>query len=372
MSNLRVDDGTGSNPMVMVGRVAAVVAGVALVGWVLDAAIRTFMLPRASNVRLSRWIGLAIAAVINTMAPKSRSYAWRDKAQAFRGPLTLLGYQATWLLIVFVGFTLVFWGVDGIGLGAASRESGSALFTLGFASPAGNGSLLLVYAEALIGLTLLALLISYLPTIYAAFQKREFMVAKLAVRAGTPSAPWHALVVAHATNSLSYMDSTMWGEWEDWFIDIAESHTSLAVLNFYRSPDPRNHWISAARTVLDTAAFRIAVVDIPNTLEARVTIRSGSFALRTLADYFRFPYSPDPRPDDPISVTREQFDAACVYMASSGIPLVADLDQAWLDFAGWRVNYDTIIEAAAVLVDAPPSPWDTVHTAVSPFATGNA
>jgi hypothetical protein len=329
------------------------------------------MLPRASNVRLSRWLGLVVGRGIELLAPRRRSsYEWQDRVQSFRSPLTVLTFQATWLFLVFTGFTFVFWGVTGVSLTESARDSGSALFTLGFASPTSDGALFLVYTEAIIGLTLLALLISYLPTLHAAVQRREFMVSKLSIRAGTPPSPWHALIVAHRNHSLTYMDNTMWSDWEDWFIEVAESHTSLALLNFYRSPDPRMHWVAAARTVLDTAAIRLAAIDVPPTLDARVAIRSGYTALRRLADYFQIAYDPSPRPDDPISISREQFDAACAYIATSGLPLVPDLDQAWADFAGWRVNYDAIIETLAFLLIAPPNPWDEVTTAVSPYSRG--
>lgn len=199
--------------MSLIARAAATALGIAIVIWVLDSAIRTFMLPRASRVKMTRWVGNAVAALFAILTSKKRSYRWRDKVLAMRPPITLLAYQATWLALVFVGFTLIFSGVDGISLREGSRESGSALFTLGFATPPGDRSMLVVYTEAFIGLTLLALLISYLPTIYAAFQKREFMVAKLSVRAGKPPKPWHALAVAYRTGSLDWMDETMWGEW---------------------------------------------------------------------------------------------------------------------------------------------------------------
>jgi len=330
---------------------------------VLDAAIRNFMLPRASRVRLTALIGTTVGRVFRLLAPPSRSYEARDRILAFRAPLTLLAFQATWMFLVFVGFTGIFWGVGDVSVGEAARYSGSALFTLGFANPTGESPLFIVYAEAIIGLTLLALLISYLPTIYAAFQKREFMVSKLAVRAGASARPWQALVIAHQTGSLTMIDETMWGEWEDWFIDVAESHTSLVILNFYRSPDPDNHWISAARNVLDLAALRVAVVDHPGSVRAQITIRSGVIALRTLSDYFRFDYPRDPRPDDPISLTRAQFDLVMEYLEAGGVPLKEDRDQAWRDFAGWRVNYDTVLVALASLVAAPPGKWSSDRVA---------
>ena len=285
--------------------------------------------------------------------------------QAFRAPLTLLFFQAGWLFIVFVGFALMFWGFESIPVDEAIRYSGSSLLTLGFAAPPHIAPIFVVYAEAVIGLTLLALLISYLPTIYAAFQKREFMVSKLAVRAGSPGSPWQALAIANRTASIEVMDEATWTEWENWFIEIAESHTSLVILNFYRSPDPNNHWVAAARTVLDLAALRISAVDIPTGVAPHLTLRSGTITLRTLANYWRFPYNPDPRPSDPISITRAQFDAALEYLETSGVPIKADRDEAWVAFTGWRVNYDSIIAAAAAALNAPPDPWDGILVAMA-------
>ncbi|MDQ3758116.1 MAG: hypothetical protein M3394_09740, partial [Actinomycetota bacterium] len=43
----------------------------------------------------------------------------------------------------------------------------------------------------------------------------------------------------------------------------------------------------------------------------------------------------------------------------AGVPLRADLDQAWRDFAGWRVNYDRVLVALAGYTEAPPAPWSS-------------
>ena len=37
----------------------------------------------------------------------------------------------------------------------------------------------------------------------------------------------------------------------------------------------------------------------------------------------------------------------------------ADRDQAWLDFAGWRVNYDTVFLALCSITMAPPAAWSS-------------
>lgn len=68
-------------------------------------------------------------------------------------------------------------------------------------------------------------------------------------------------------------------------------------------------------------------------------------------------YAPDPQRGDDISVTREEWEQACDYLSSGGAPLREDRDAAWLDFAGWRVNYDSVLLALAGLTVAPPAVW---------------
>src|SRR5213075_1815942 len=69
------------------------------------------------------------------------------------------------------------------------------------------------------------------------------------------------------------------------------------------------------------------------------------------------PYDRDPGPSDPISVAREEYDALYDRLAEAGVPLRADRDQAWRDFAGWRVNYDAVLLGLAGFVMAPYAPW---------------
>jgi hypothetical protein len=88
-------------------------------------------------------------------------------------------------------------------------------------------------------------------------------------------------------------------------------------------------------------------------------IRAGYLALRSISDFFNVTYNPDPRPYDPISVTRAEFDAACDELVRSGVPLKADRELAWRTFNGWRVNYDTVLLALAGMIMAPEAPWSS-------------
>ena len=52
-------------------------------------------------------------------------------------------------------------------------------------------------------------------------------------------------------------------------------------------------------------------------------------------------------------------------MASAGVALVADRQQAWEAWRGWRVNYDTVLLNLARLVEAPPTPWVSDRSPIS-------
>jgi hypothetical protein len=81
--------------------------------------------------------------------------------------------------------------------------------------------------------------------------------------------------------------------------------------------------------------------------------------LRRIAEFFHIEYNAKPQPTDPISLSRVEFDAAYDELAQNGVPLIADRDQAWRDFSGWRVNYDTVLLALAAMTMAPYAPWSS-------------
>ena len=147
----------------------------------------------------------------------------------------------------------------------------------------------------------------HLPTIYGAFSRREVAVTDLSVRAGTPPKPWEMLERAHLAGYLHEMDR-VWESWMTWFTELGETHTSLAVLSFFRSPNPGRSWITASGAVLDAAALRMALLNVEFTPAGGLCIRSGYLALREIAASFGFDFDSNPSPDDPISISREEFD----------------------------------------------------------------
>lgn len=151
----------------------------------------------------------------------------------------------------------------------------------------------------------------------------------------------------------------LWKEWQIWFAELEETHTSLAVLAHFRSPRHDRSWVTAAGAVLDAASLYNSVCAVPWSPNAGACVRSGFFALRSIGDFFGVEYDPDPAPGDPISVTREEFDEACRVFEAAKLPLKDDREQAWRDFNGWRVNYDAVLLGLAGLTMAPYAPWSS-------------
>ncbi|HMK12486.1 MAG TPA: hypothetical protein VK461_12930 [Acidimicrobiales bacterium] len=347
-------------------QVLAFAAGAVIVVYTGSAALRTVVLPRASSTMINRVVFITMRKVFNVFAHEGRTYEQRDRVNAIYGPLCLVLLPFVWISLMIIGFTLMMWGLNVQPLRQAFILSGSSIFTLGFALPHDLPVDLLVFLEAMIGLGLVALLISYLPSIYGAFARREQLVGGLETRAGNPPSAGQLLSRYAQIGGMDMVDDELFRRWEQWFIDVEESHISFAALVYFRSPQPERSWITAAGCVLDTASVLLAAVDRPRSGHAQILIRTGYLCLRRLCDYFGIRYDPNPRPDDPISVTRREFDLVLVELEAAGVPLKPDRDQAWRDFAGWRVNYDRPLTSLAALVFAPPAPWSSDRGVVAP------
>ena len=343
----------------MIIRVLMFVLGAAVVGGTLLSATRTFVLPRSANDPLTRVVFVAIWSVFRLRLRWARTYGERDRIAALYAPIGLLSLPPVWLALVLAGYMGMLWALGIPSWREAFFLSGSSLLTLGFASARTLPQTMLVYSEATIGLTMVALLIAYLPTMYSAFSRRELAVNLLEVRAGSPPSAVELILRFHRLKRFDHLHE-LWETWEAWFAEIEESHTSLAALVFFRSPQPDHSWVTASGAVLDAAALVASTLEIPRDAQADLCIRAGYLALRRIADFFRIPYNREPHhPADPISLTRAEFDAAYDELARQGVPLKPDRDQCWRDFAGWRVNYDTVLLALCRLTLAPYAPWSS-------------
>lgn len=342
--------------MILAVSVIVFVAGLVVVLYTSLSALMTFVVPRSTYNFLTVTLFVTVRYFYDFWAKKARSYEERDHIMSTYAPVSLLLLLPYWLTLVLVGYMGMFWAIGVESWGAAFLLSGSSLFTLGFAPVSDLPQTILAFTEATIGLILIALLIAYLPSMYSAFTRREAAVALLEVRAGTPPSAVEMILRFHRIHGLHRL-TEQWVAWENWFVELDESHTSLPALVFFRSPQPERSWITAAGTVLDAAALIDSMVDVPREPEPQLCLRAGYIALRRIADFFAIPYNPKPNPDDRISISRDEFDAAYEQLAEQGVPLKPDRDDAWRNYCGWRVNYDAVLLALASLTMAPYAPW---------------
>ena len=215
-------------------RVVCGVAGLFIQVVVFDAAIRTFLLPRLANVTLSRTISRVVRAIFYLFIHRA-SYETKDRVLSLYASTLLLVYQAVWLGLSVVAFAFFFVAAGVSNFSTAFEVSGSSLFTLGIVAVLHGAIPALEYIEAGIGLTLLALLISFISPLYQSFQRREYAVSRLIVRAGIPATPWGVLEIAQSVESYDRLDE-LWREWEQWFIDVGETHTTIILLELLPLP----------------------------------------------------------------------------------------------------------------------------------------
>ncbi len=339
-------------------RLLAVIPGILLAVYTLVSAVKTVVVPRALTTSLTRWHFVALRRVMKALGGRSRTWEQREPLWAMYGPIALLTLPLVWVTLILVAFTAIFWGLGTNPLSEAIAISGSSLVTLGFERPDGLLQEMVAVAEAAIGLGLVSLMISYLPTIYGSFSRRESLVGLLEVRAGIPPSPVEALTRYQRIGWLDRLGDEF-GRWEQWFADIEESHTTHSALAFFRSPQPGRHWLTAAGCVLDIAALRASALDLPPDPRAQIAIRAGYLCLRRIADIFGVAYPTRPEPTDPITVGRTEFDACLDELAEAGLPVVADREQAWRDYVGWRVNYDGALVGLCALLRPPPGVWSS-------------
>ena len=344
-------------------RITGAALGVLVLVGAGSSVLRTTALPRGLGSRLSILIGRTLVrGVFRWIARRLPTYEAKDRVLSFAAPVAILAILVTWLFMFWLGYSLLLVSLTSETAREAVLEAGSSIVTLGFVGPDSGIAAAIDFAASLSGLLIIALQIAYLPVLYSAFNRREALVTLLESRAGSP--PWGPELLARH-QLVAIMDSLprFYEEWEAWAADISESHSSYTVLLWFRSPHHDRSWITALLAVLDSAALYLALAPKRAPSQARLCLRMGFSCLRAIGDALELPYERDPRPDDPIRLTREEFDDAIAHLEASGFPLDRTPDEAWPHFRGWRVNYESLAYAIADLVAAPLTLWSGERSA---------
>lgn len=341
-------------------RVLVAIIGALIIVADLVEVVRALVVPRASGVGPATSVIVVLRRLANRVTVQVRTFEGRDRLLAIVEPTLILMRLLVWLAIGIVGFALVIWGVSAASIGHSFIDSGSSVFTLGFATEPGTAPSVAVFLAAAFGLIIVALQIAYLPALYDAFNRRETLVTMLEGRAGTPA--WGPeLLARHYLVGIEGNLPALYAEWERWAADVSESHATYPTLLRLRSPHATNSWLVGLIAVCDSAALYLALSPGQAPAEARLCVRMGFTALRDLARVMKIPFDPDPRPDAGISLSYDEFLYAVDRMRRAGVPIERPPEEAWPHFVGWRVNYESIAYALADEVFAPPALWTGVR-----------
>jgi hypothetical protein len=347
----------------MVGRDLAAALGAVLVlaaGW---SVVGTVVVPRRVRSRLTRTVGAAVKVTFHLLADSFRSYRRRDRILAAQAPIQLLLQIVAWLAVFELGFGLLLWPfVGSAGFTGALQQAASSLTTLGYQPARTAGAAALDPIAAFAGLGTVALQIGYLPVLYAAFNRRESLVTMLDSRAGVPS--WGPELLGRTHYGLGSQVSALgelpklFEQWESWSADVSESHATYPALVWFRSPRPLSSWVTAQLAVLDAAAMYLALLpDPPGAVSARLCLRGGFTCLSTVARALGAELPEQADPKDGIQLTYDEFADAVEMLRRLDFPLARPAAEAWLDFVGWRVNYEAAAYLLARATDAPPALW---------------
>jgi hypothetical protein len=289
------------------------------------------------------------------MSRLARTYEGKDAVLAPTAPVALLAQLLFWALCFVVGYGLMLQHTTHQ-LGGALIQATGAVFTVGAIDLHGPANSAVDIAAGATWVVIVALQIAYLPALYAAFNRRESLVAMLESRAGLPA--WGPEILArHQLVGINDTLPDFYGSWEVWAADLVESHNTYPVMLLFRSPEPWFSWLGGLLAVMDGAALHLALAPSIASSQARLCLRMGFTAINRIATVQGFHVDPDPSPEGPITLTYDEFNQAVEMLADMDFPMERTVEEAWVDFRGWRVNYEASAYWLCSRYTAPPAPW---------------
>jgi hypothetical protein len=285
-----------------------------------------------------------------TIARRMRSYDLIDRFLGFLGPIALILTLLMWLAMFVVGFALMF-HPPADDFAAAIGHSGAATFTLGITTTTAGSSTAISVTASATGLIVIALTIIYLPAPYAVIRRRETLGRQLGAHSGSP--PWgpHVLLAYHYTGALDAL-AARYTDWGRWASEAADGHTKFPVLNQFRLPRGKYHWLLSLLATLDAAGLDPCLRPSDPEGEARLFLLSGITCAEDLAASMQGTDTLDS------GVTVTNADASVVsLLTKGGYPTERSADEAWPTFQAWRERYISTICQLLDMIVAPPAPW---------------
>jgi len=332
-------------------------AGIVLILFMLMEAFETILLPRRVTRRY-RFTSLMYRVTWPLWCFWARRVINESRRETFLslyGPLSLILLLLTWASGIIAGFAAIQWAAGSYlvvpqgtpeGYGTDLYMSATTFFTLGLGDvyPIDGLARALTVLEVANGYSVLALVISYLPTLYQAFSRREAAVSLLDARAGSPPCAVVLLERTARYNGNASLPEYL-HEWERWAAELMESHLSYPTLAYFRSQHENQSWLAALTTILDTCAVLIAGAQDGALGQAKMTFAiCRHFAVDICQVFYQPPLPPEP---DRLPMTAR--DRLFASLDASGM-MPADRERFLEKLNHMRAMYEPYVNALATLL----------------------
>lgn len=343
------------------------IIGVFLVVLVLWDAFESIVLPRTVTraFRLTRFFYRFTWPPWAALGRRISDLAARDRFLSFFGPLSLLLLLTFWAIGLIAGFGLFDAAVEPGPHNLLQSEtglyfSGTTFFTLGLGDvkPSSTPARLGAVVEAGIGFGFLALVISYLPVVYAAFSRREVAISRLDVRAGAPPSAGELLRQRGQHIHPPDLDLLL-RDFEIWSAEVLEAHLSYPVLCLYRSQHRDQSWLATLTTVLDTCALLIVGIDDINCNQASATFAMARRAAVDQAHLFLLSHGrPQETPGAQSQrLPKEEFARLHEMLCHAGARFAVNDEEVEEKLARLRATYEPAVQSLADYLLMPLPPW---------------
>ena len=338
---------------------AEVLAGLFLIGYVAWDVFTTVALPRPtpSTYRLARNMTRLSWRGWRWMARRISDADRRERVLGVFAPFLVLLLLVTWVVILIVGFALI-----DLALGndfappldsfpTAFYAAGTGLLTIGFGDivPTALVTRLIVMASAGLGLGTVALVITYLFSLYGSFQRREVLVTTLDARAGAPPSGVALLETCQRSELLGDLPD-LFADWERWAAEVLDSHVAYPILGYFRSSHDSESWVASIGAMLDAAVLILTTVEGQPRGRAEMLVAIGVHLVEDVSGFFGF--SNDGR----VGVERAEYDAARERLEAAGFQLESP-EIGWILFAQIRGRFASRLNQLAAFWMTPPALW---------------
>ena len=234
----------------------------------------------------------------------------RESMLAIFPPMALVLVLIAWVTLQAIGFGLLIHSLRGDfqprpGILGSIYVAAASLFGVGQSAylPVGRAGRLVIPIINATGLGTVALVITFLFSLYANFQRREARVVMLDARAGAPPS---GVTLLETYAQLQMLDRLpeVFSNFEVWSAEVLDSHLAYPILTYFRSSHDNESWISALGAVLDAATLMVSTIDAGPTGPAKMMVGMGAHLVEDISNQFKLPHNGD------IGVEREEFEDA--------------------------------------------------------------